>query len=203
MPPVHVTPAGAIIAFVFLASIISVIVWMMRVPEQTPTTLRVAKAVRQTQRASRVLVPVQGTALSDRMVALGGQMAKARNAALEVFYVIEVPWTLPLNARLPREEQVGQEVVERAQRIADRYGVHLEERITNAREAGPAIVDEATSTGADIILMADIPWRPGELRFSTTTSYVLRYAPSEVIVDRPSFDEVARHHTSIEVDQRG
>ncbi len=82
MEPIHLTFAGAIIALTFLTAIVGLIAWMLHLPEQTPTTLRVAKAVRQTQQASRILVPVQGTALSDRMVALGAQMAKARKAQM-------------------------------------------------------------------------------------------------------------------------
>ena len=186
MQPVHVTLAGAIIALVFAASISGVIFWMLRLPEQTPTTLRVARAVRLALRANRVLVPVQGGVLSDRIVALGAQMAKARQAVLEVFYVIEVPWTLPLNARLAEEEVLAREVLDRARRIAERFGVPLETRVANVREAGRAIVDEAVATGADIILMGDIAAHPGEARFSKTLSYVLDHAPAEVIVDRPA-----------------
>src|SRR6185437_5777343 len=126
MQPVHVTVAGVIIALIFAASITGVIYWMMRLPEQTPTTLRVARAVRLAQLANRILVPVQGGVLSDRIVALGAQMAKARQAVVEVFYVIEVPWTLPLNARLTEEEARARGVLDQARRIAERFSVPLE-----------------------------------------------------------------------------
>lgn len=192
MASVHLTLLGAIVAFAFGASIIGVIFWMLQLPEQTPTTLEVAKAVRQTERANRILVPVQGLALSDRMIALGAQMAKVRQAQVEVFYVIELPWTLPLNARLPRAEQQARATLERARRIAEKYGVPLETRVANAREAGRAIVQEARATGADIILMGDIPERYGETQFSATTSYVFNNAPSEVIIDRPSLERLTR-----------
>ncbi|HVC32859.1 MAG TPA: universal stress protein [Chloroflexota bacterium] len=192
MEPVHVTLAGAILAVIFALSISAVLLWMLRLPEQTPATLQIAKAVRQAQHANRILVPVQGLALSDRMVALGAQMAKARQAQVEVFYVVEVPRTLPLDARLPDAERHAAEVLDRARRIAQRYGVPLETRVANAREAGRAIVDEATATGADIILMGDIPERPGETKFNATTTFVFSHAPSEVIIDRPSLESLTR-----------
>jgi nucleotide-binding universal stress UspA family protein len=190
MAPVHISLVGAIIAFVFAFSVAGVIYWMLKVPEQTPTTLRVAKAIRQAARANLVLVPVQGTALSDRMVALGCQMAKARQARIEVFYVIEVPWTLPIDAKLPDAEQMAQDELSRAKRIADRYGVQLETRVANAREAGRAIVEEAVADGADIILMGDVPQRHGRTRFSATTGFVFTYAPCEVIIDRPALEQL-------------
>lgn len=190
MDQIHVTLLGAILAFAFVGSISGIIYWMLHVPEQTPTTLRVAKAVRQAEHTNRILVPVQGTALSDRMVALGSQMAKARHAQIEVFYVIVVPWTLPLNAQLPAAETLASEELERARRIASRYGVRLDTRIANAREAGRAIVEEATTTGADIVLMSDVPQNQGRTRFSATTSYVFTHAPSEVIIDRPALESL-------------
>jgi nucleotide-binding universal stress UspA family protein len=183
---VHLTLVGTLIAFAFLASVVSLIVWMLHLPEQTPTSLRVARAVRLAQRANRILVPVQGSALSDRMVAVGAQMAKARGARLEVFSVIEVPWMLPLDARLPGAEEAAREAIARASRITSKYGVPVESQIVNARDAGRAIVEESEKTGADIILMGDLPNHVGETRFSNTTTYVFSHALCEVIIDRPA-----------------
>jgi len=192
MDPARVSPEGVVIAIIFTTSIVSLITWMLRLPEQSPTTLRIARAVRHAERANRILVPVQGAALSDRMVALGAQMAKARDAQMEVYYVIEVPWTLPLDAYLPNAERVGTEELERARRIAGRYGVLLETSVAHVRAAGPAIVEEAIRTGADIILMGDLPERRGETRFSATTTYVFSHAPCEVMLDRPSLNNLLR-----------
>ncbi len=188
MEAAHITIVGAIIAFGFAAAIIVVITWMLRLPEQTPTTLQIAKAVRATERTNRILVSVQGTALSDRMVALGAQMAKARRAELVVFYVVEVPWTLPLDAHLPDAERIANDALARARRITDRYDVPLTTRIAHARAAGEAIIGEAIATGTDIILMGDLPGRVGETRFNETTSYVFTHAPCEVVIDRPAMD---------------
>lgn len=194
MESLHLTILGAVIGLGFVVSRLAIFGWMLRVPEQTPTTRRIARAVRSTQHASRVLVPVQGTALSDRMVALGCQMAKARDARIEVFYVIEMPWTLPLNASLPAEDRLAADELDRARRIAARYGVTLETRVANTREAGRAIVDEAITTGADIILMGDVPRKRGGTRFSDTTTYVFTHAPCEVVIDRPALDGAFREN---------
>ncbi len=190
MEPVHVTVAGAAIALAFVASIGSVIVWMLRLPEQTPTSLRVAKAMRMADYANLILVPVLGTALSDRMVALGAQMAKARKSEMVVFCVIEVPWSLPLSAHLEAAERMAQEALDRAQRITNHYDVPLTSRIIHARGAGTAIVEEAVNSGADIILMGDLPGRAGETRFNAATNYVFTHAPCEVVIDRPALDNL-------------
>ncbi len=197
MQPVHITPAGALIALLFAASISAVLFWMLRLPEQTPTTLRVARAVRLAQHANRILVPLQGGAVSDRIVALGAQMARARRALMEVYYIIQVPSTLPLGARLPEEESCAREVLDRARRIAQRFGVPLEIRVANVREAGRAIVDEVVATGADVVLMGEAPLPHHEARFSKTFSYVFDHAPCEVIIDRPALG--SRESTAEEI----
>ncbi|HUX88135.1 MAG TPA: universal stress protein, partial [Chloroflexota bacterium] len=104
-----------------------------------------------------------------------------------VLYLIEVPWTLPLSAQLPGVRRLAEEVLDRARRIATRFNVHLHTQIVNTRDAGQAIVDEATVSGADIILMGDVPERRGETRFSKTTGFVFARAPCEVMIDRPAF----------------
>ncbi len=190
METAHLTIEGLIIAVGFAAAIIGVIAWMLRLPEQTPTTVQVAKAVRLTERTSLILVPAQGTAMSDRMVALGAQMARARKAQLVVFYVVEVPWSLPLDAHLPDAERIAGDTLARARRITDRFNVPLTTRIAHARAAGQAIIDEAIETGADILLMGDLPGRAGETRFNETTNYVFTHAPCEVVIDRPAMDGV-------------
>lgn len=192
MEAAQITLEGAVVALVFAVSIVGVIGWMLHLPEETPTTLRIARAVRHAEQANRIMVPVQGTALSDRMVALGAQMAKVRDARVEVYYVIVIPWSLPIDADLPKAEATAKDELERAARIATRYGVPIETSVAHVREPGQAIVDEALRTGADIILMGDIPERPGETRFSATTTYVFTHAPCEVILDRPALDHMTR-----------
>ena len=59
----------------------------------------------------------------------------------------------------------------------------VEGRIVRARSLGSAIADEARATGADLILMGSAPrWRRQSRFFSPTVDYVLRKAPSEVMV---------------------
>ena len=46
----------------------------------------------------RILVPVDGTRLSDEMMVLGCQLAADKNATIDIVYVVEVPMNLPLDA---------------------------------------------------------------------------------------------------------
>jgi nucleotide-binding universal stress UspA family protein len=52
-----------------------------------------------------------------------------------------------------------------------------------ARAIGEAIIDAATESGADLIVLGSSPrWRRQSRFFSPTVDYVLRRAPCEVLI---------------------
>jgi nucleotide-binding universal stress UspA family protein len=55
--------------------------------------------------------------------------------------------------------------------------------ILRARSIGDAIVREAERTGADLIVLGSAPrWRRQSRFFSPTVDYVLKKAPTEVLI---------------------
>ena len=80
---------------------------------------------------SNILVPVFGTRFDDDIVATAGRLAAAeradaargsRDSRLDVVYVIEVPLTLPLDAKLPTErEEQARRALERAREVGEEY----------------------------------------------------------------------------------
>jgi nucleotide-binding universal stress UspA family protein len=160
---------------------------MLHLPEAGGAEQKVARVVRQAAAYARILVPVQGGSLSDKMVALGCQMAKYRHAEITLLYVIEVPLTLPGNASMPEDEKQAAEAFRRATRIAERYGVKMRTETLKTRQAGPGIVQAARMGGFDVVLMGDVPRRArGGTEFARSVEYVHEHAPSEVIIYRPA-----------------
>lgn len=188
--PVNITIPGIIIALVFLTAIVGTLTWMLRVPKATPATLRVARAVRHTRRIGHILVPTHGGTLSDRIVGMASQIASRRGATLTLLYVIEVPRYFPIDATLSEENFVATEAIERASRIARTFGVKPKARIIRARDAGPAIVQEADEEGADLIMMgAGPPPRRRMAGLGPAAEYVFRYASCEVIFNRAAMTQ--------------
>ena len=91
----------------------------------------------------QILVPIVDSRIANEMMVLACQVAREKKSAVDALYVIEVPLNLPLDARLVRERAKGQAVLERAQAIADQFGVKANPILINARQAGRAIVDVA------------------------------------------------------------
>src|SRR5207249_4427221 len=91
----------------------------------------------------RILVPVKGYEIDVDAIELACRMAKPVKGTVHAIYVIEVKRTLPLDAEITPEIAQGEEVLSRAERTALAHGCQLHTDLLQAREVGPAVVDEA------------------------------------------------------------
>lgn len=131
-----------------------------------------------------VVVPVKRTGESEEALVAAARLAAERGATVAVVHVIEVPLSLPLDARLEREEEVAETLLDDAQALVESYGVRSVTRLLRARRAGPAIVEEARRRDAELVVLG-APRRAvaGRRRlFGGTVDYVLREAPCRVLV---------------------
>jgi nucleotide-binding universal stress UspA family protein len=180
---------GAVVALVYATTISSILWWMLHVPRAGDVEQHVKRVTREASRFARILVPVQGDVLSDRLVALGSQMSKYRGATMDVLYVIEVPLTLPITAGMEDQDKQAHEAFARAAKIANKYDVKINQHIERARQAGPGIVQYARQNNADLLLMGDVPKhnRRGT-RYARSVEYVFENAPCDVIIHRPQME---------------
>jgi nucleotide-binding universal stress UspA family protein len=134
-----------------------------------------------------VLVPVDGSQAAYNALAVACDAAKRAKARLHLLYIIEVPRSIPLDAPLEGEVQRGEEVLEQAERIADEYGISTEGDVVQARQAGPAVVDEAAERGVDVIIMGVEYHRPyGQFELGRLPQYVLENSGAQVWLIRYS-----------------
>ena len=161
-----------------------------------------------------ILVPVFGSELDDDIVGTAGRLAAEEGeegeggAVIEALYVVEVPMSLPLDARVP-DDQIAQakKAVTRAKRVGEEYeGVVVATAMVRARAAGAAIVAEAKRRGVEAIVLAAEPstrmrggtllggrGEPRNRALGETTRYVLEKAPCRVILTAaPASDEGER-----------
>jgi basic amino acid/polyamine antiporter, APA family len=102
---------------------------------------------------------------------------------VEALHVIRVPLELPLDAELLDEEEQAEASLAEAKLLGADHGVEVEGRTVRARSIGQAIVQEAEDRGADLIVLGSAPrWRRQSRFFSPTVDYVLKKAPSEVLI---------------------
>ena len=132
---------------------------------------------------SRILVPMKLGDIGEEMIATAVKLAEERNASVEALHVIRVPLDLPLDAELLDEEERAEASLAEAKMLGADHGVNVEGRTVRARSIGQAIVQEAQERGADLIVLGSAPrWRRQSRFFSPTVDYVLKKAPSEVLI---------------------
>jgi hypothetical protein len=183
----EVTFVSVVTAIQFLVSIVGVLGRMFRLPKETEHTRTIARATRSVSKLTRILVPLLSKSeATDRIVALAAQMVRSRNGNgnVELLAVLEVPFTLPLDARVVEDEKLAIETLDRAESVAKQKVTAVNKRIVKARNAGPAIVREAEIQAADLILMANTPIRVrgNAQHIHPAVDYVMKNAPSEVLV---------------------
>ncbi len=133
----------------------------------------------------KVLVPVSGNHVDAEVIQIACDLASGNSAAVHAVYVLEIERSLPLEMSSEQQTAKAEEILGRAQSLARERGYEIETGILLAREAGPAIVHEATEGRADLIVIGVGPRRrPGACEFGDTVSHVLHDAPCNVLLLR-------------------
>jgi basic amino acid/polyamine antiporter, APA family len=132
---------------------------------------------------SRILVPMKLGEIGEEMVATAVKLAQERGAAVDALHVIRVPLDRPLDAELWDEEERAEASLAEAKLLGADHGVEVVGHTVRARSIGQAIVEEAKGLNADLIVLGSSPrWRRQSRFFSPTVDYVLKKAPSEVLI---------------------
>jgi len=132
---------------------------------------------------AKILVPMKLGPIGDEMTATAVKLAQKRTAAVIALHVIRVPLDQPLDAELHDQEERAAASLAQAAALGGDHGVEVESHSVRARSIGEAIVQAANETGADLIVLGSSPrWRRQARFFSPTVDYVLRKAPTEVLV---------------------
>jgi APA family basic amino acid/polyamine antiporter len=130
-----------------------------------------------------ILVPVKMGRESEEAIDFACRLAAERGSSIAAVAVVVVPLELPLDAELPQEEATANEALDAAVAIGELYGVGVVGRLLRARNPGRAIVREAERRQAEIIVLgAPRADRPTQTIFSDTVDYILKNAPSRVMV---------------------
>ena len=133
----------------------------------------------------RVLVPVRGTQADDWALELAVSLSRKKGAHILAVYVVEVSRSLPLDVQISAEVRQGNQVLDRIQGLANDLDYEVEADLLQAREVGPALVDEAVEKGVDLIIMG-VPYkrRFGEFSLGRVAPYLLKNAPCRVLLVR-------------------
>jgi nucleotide-binding universal stress UspA family protein len=134
----------------------------------------------------RAILALAGGSCDDRIVRLAADLGKLNHAELVGVHVVEVGWSMPLDAEVATRSNEAQQILDHAELEAETRKTRLEPVLLQAREVGAALVDEATERDADLLVVG-LPYRKrfgGDFVIGRTIPYVLQHAPCEVWVVR-------------------
>jgi nucleotide-binding universal stress UspA family protein len=139
-----------------------------------------------------ILVPIIQTSASLDAVTIAALVAKQKKGRVYVVHVIEVNRSLPLNAELDAEARRGEQIIRRAEEIAAAAGHPVIGTLLQAREAGPAICEEARDDEVDAIIIG--VENNGAGISGRTAQHILKNATCAVWVVRQSMVPSEDHH---------
>lgn len=137
---------------------------------------------------SHIVVPINGSPEDEVALTVASAIVRKSKIKITVLHVVEVKRALPLDAELPSESAHGQRLLDWAEELSHQLDTHVETELLQARSAGVAIVDEANSVSADLIIMG-LPYRTqfGAYTLGETSNYVLNHATCRVWLIRDKY----------------
>src|SRR5207302_2434395 len=104
--------------------------------------------------------------------------------------ILEVKRSLALGTVQDVEVEEAERLLDRAETIGAELDVEVDTELLQAREAGPAIVDEIREWQADLVVIG-MPFRQrfGEFHMGKTAPYVLKNAPCRTILFREALGD--------------
>jgi len=142
----------------------------------------------------RAVVALNGGPSDQRLLTLVLELAKPARAEVVVVHVVEIDWTMPLDANVAGASEDAQRVLDLAEGHAEHLGANVEAVLVQARDVGAALVDEAVERDADLLVLG-LPYRKrfgGDFAIGRTVPYVLKNAPCAVWVAREPMPEELR-----------
>ena len=143
---------------------------------------------------TRAVVALNGEPSDARILRLVLELAKPTHAKVVAVHVVEIDWTLPLDANVAERSEEAQRVLDVAEEQAEHARHPLEAVLVQARDVGAALVDEAVERDADLLVLG-LPYRKrfgGDFAIGSTVPYVLKNAPCAVWVAREAMPEEHR-----------
>jgi nucleotide-binding universal stress UspA family protein len=131
----------------------------------------------------KILVPVVGSEADVEAIKLAVRLAKKEKGKIWSVYVVTIKRALPLDAEIRPEIDKAESILDHMEVLAEEEDYEVETDVLQAREVGPAIIDEAVERNIDIILMGvKYKRRFGQFSLGSVVPYVLKNAPCPVIL---------------------
>jgi len=131
----------------------------------------------------KILVPVVGSEVDDEAMRLAIRLAKKEKGKIWSVYVVAIKRALPIDAEIRPEIEKAEGILDHMEILAEEEDYEVQTDVLQAREVGPAIINEAVEREVDLILMGvKHKRRFGQSSLGNVVPYVLKNSPCPVIL---------------------
>jgi nucleotide-binding universal stress UspA family protein len=137
----------------------------------------------------RILVAIHDAEELPGLVGLACCLAGAdRHSEVHVLHVVLIPRVLPLETDMKEAVSCGEGLLAKAEEMAEeRFGLRVRTDLLQARDAGPAILEEINEKAINVVVLGHRRHRGfGDQMFGSTIAYVVRHAPCRVVIGVPA-----------------
>ncbi len=108
----------------------------------------------------RILVPTRGGKETET-VQMACEIAKVHGAEVTAIHVIEVPFSLPLEAPMHHRTSIAESILKRAEAIGREFNVAMKLRVVRARAVDRAVLDLIKNEEHDLVVLGSMLSRNG------------------------------------------
>lgn len=133
----------------------------------------------------KVLAVVTGDRSDDVVVARAADLVRLSKGQLLTLYVIKIDRGLPVDADVPPAVAKGEDILRGVEKRVRLPKSDVSAELLQARELGPAVVQEASVRGVDaIVIGTSYQTEYGAFSLGADIPYILEHAPCTVMLWR-------------------
>ena len=132
-------------------------------------------------KVKKILVPIRGGAITE-IVQAACELAKVHKAEVVAASVVEIPFSLSLDAPLPRRVVTIEKLLKKVEAIGREFGISMGLELLRSRSAAGAILELVEEQKFDLVVLGA---GPKSKRISPVIEKVLHEAPCRVLILTP------------------
>ncbi|MCI0382521.1 MAG: amino acid permease [Chlamydiae bacterium] len=108
----------------------------------------------ETLKIHQILVPIK-SGLNVEKMQFAAEIAKLHHAKITAIHIIEVPYSIPIDAPVPYRTTIGETILQRMEAIARELNVEIEVKIIRARSVAESILQVIEEKKYDLLILGE------------------------------------------------
>lgn len=132
---------------------------------------------------NKILIPIRG-GMQIEAVQVACEFARLHGAQLTALYILEVPYSLPLDAKLSARMALGQAVLKKVEAVARTLNLTIDIQFVRSRSISTTVLDHLKEENCDLLILGSLRTirEPAHKGLGSEEEKILKAAPCRVWV---------------------